>query len=701
MAADELGHPRRARLGLRGRLVLFFVVIVLVPLTIGLVVLSRSVRGSQEAAMEHDVAQTSTAAGQILDEASLTLDVVVDAVVSDATASAVAAGDVDALEGQLQEDAMAAGDAVDFMIATDPNGGVLGAVWGPPEVADRAPSPTVEDIAAAVSRRRAVSGALLVGRELKDPEDATVGFVAAGRWLDGQTLETLPRPAGGGVATLGGDRVWASAPAATPDGADALDPASMEPVGRDGWFRASTAAGGSLMGRAVDHVNVGADVTRADVVVWAPADDAGDAPLLMAGIVVAAGAVAAVAGWLLAGSIIAPVGRAVEAASAIAAGHLSHTVPISGGGRELDELADALNAMNAQLADRVDELEDSKEELRRSLSRLGETLSSSLDLDRTLVVVTETAMETLSADQAVLMLFTPERDALYAKVGRGIGTNVPRLRPGQGRLGWVAATGLAAHVTTAGHGDGLVPSPDEDEPAAERQLLVPLVGRGETLGVLSLTRAGSGGADFREDDLETLQSFAAQAAVALENVLLHEDAQRRSLTDPLTGLWNFRHFEAQAAREFESAMRFDRPLSLLVLDVDHFKQVNDRLGHQAGDEVLREIARRIRESARAPDIVARYGGEEFVVLLPGADAEGAHITAERMRMRLSSTRYAVDAESEPVRVTCSIGVASAPAHATDAASLLRRGDEALYRAKEAGRNRVVVSGTALSDTTMT
>jgi two-component system, cell cycle response regulator len=220
-----------------------------------------------------------------------------------------------------------------------------------------------------------------------------------------------------------------------------------------------------------------------------------------------------------------------------------------------------------------------------------------------------------------------------------------------------------------------------------------MVGRGRVIGVLSLVRQAAG-RPFTGDDVSTLRSFAAQAAVAIENVMLHQEAQRLSVTDSLTGLWNFRYFQLQADREMESAGRFQRDLSLLIVDIDHFKAVNDRYGHQVGDEVLVEVARRIRDATRVPDVVARYGGEEFVVLLPGTPAEGAVATAERIRRAVGGAPVLVEGAHRAgsdlaLAVTCSVGVAAYPDHGRTVAGLLRSADVAMYAAKNHGRNRVM------------
>ncbi|MDQ3974590.1 MAG: sensor domain-containing diguanylate cyclase, partial [Actinomycetota bacterium] len=227
------------------------------------------------------------------------------------------------------------------------------------------------------------------------------------------------------------------------------------------------------------------------------------------------------------------------------------------------------------------------------------------------------------------------------------------------------------------------------EPVAVHQLAVPMLGRGQVIGVLSLLRDDAG-RPFSKDDLDTLGTFAVQASVATENVMLHREAQRLSVTDPLTGLWNFRYFQLQADRELESATRFQRPLSLAIIDIDHFKPINDRYGHQVGDEVLVELARRIRDSTRVPDVVARYGGEEFVVLLPGTDLDGALSTAERIRLAVVGSPVTVShSVTTSLAVSCSAGVAEFPRHGRTVAGLVRNADAAMYSAKRQGRNRVV------------
>lgn len=166
--------------------------------------------------------------------------------------------------------------------------------------------------------------------------------------------------------------------------------------------------------------------------------------------------------------------------------------------------------------------------------------------------------------------------------------------------------------------------------------------------------------------------------------------------DPLTGLYNRRYLDTTLARELARCEREGQPLSLMLIDIDHFKQVNDNYGHQAGDTVLIKLATLLQEQARAADVACRYGGEEFMLLLPNMPADAALDRAEQWRAAFADTTELVDARQ--LRVTLSIGVASYPSHGHLAQELIQCADRALYRAKAQGRNRVVLDGAESSIT---
>jgi diguanylate cyclase (GGDEF)-like protein len=213
---------------------------------------------------------------------------------------------------------------------------------------------------------------------------------------------------------------------------------------------------------------------------------------------------------------------------------------------------------------------------------------------------------------------------------------------------------------------------------------VPIRTAGRLIGILALAR-GQGAASFDALALPLVRELADHAGTAIANVRQHEEVRRLSVTDPLTGVGNVRHLTTSLSREVAIATRFGRPLTVLMLDLDHFKQVNDTLGHQFGDVVLREFAHRVMTCVREMDTVARYGGEEFAMVLPDTDIAGGCRVAERV-IRV--------VREEPFRhgelwqaVTVSIGVASFPGHGRSAAEVLHAADEALYAAKHEGRDR--------------
>jgi diguanylate cyclase (GGDEF)-like protein len=192
--------------------------------------------------------------------------------------------------------------------------------------------------------------------------------------------------------------------------------------------------------------------------------------------------------------------------------------------------------------------------------------------------------------------------------------------------------------------------------------------------------------------ISTVSQAAATAALALSRAELLERAEQAAATDPLTGVANRRTFDRSMLRCQEAWDRRGVPFALILVDVDHFKQVNDRHGHQAGDETLQAVAQVLREHAGGDDIAARYGGEEFALIMPGADSGAAARTAERVRLALHDL-------DRPVRVTASFGVAAVPADADSTAELIAAADAALLRAKAAGRDRVLMAGHAVADLT--
>jgi diguanylate cyclase (GGDEF)-like protein/PAS domain S-box-containing protein len=212
---------------------------------------------------------------------------------------------------------------------------------------------------------------------------------------------------------------------------------------------------------------------------------------------------------------------------------------------------------------------------------------------------------------------------------------------------------------------------------------IPVQASGNPVGMLNLVMPAD--RTFDETEMRLMAAFGDQFGGAVERARLFDDIQRLAITDGLTGLYNRRHFFVKAQEEFERAQRYQHPLSILMIDVDHFKMVNDEFGHATGDRVLKEVAESCLQTLRQVDIVGRYGGEEIVVLMPETDYEAAHLAAERLRQAIFS--FHLEVSGRPVHVTVSVGVASTD-HGLDFEKLLDFADQALYRAKDLGRNQV-------------
>jgi diguanylate cyclase (GGDEF)-like protein len=450
----------------------------------------------------------------------------------------------------------------------------------------------------------------------------------------------------------------------------------------------------------------------------------------LAGVVVLGGLVAAAAAWWLARSTIRPLSELAVAVERVADGDLTARVPV----RSTDEvgrLGATFNRMTRETQGYVQALTASRDQLRGHLGLLGDTLSSTHDLTRILDVILQSAMSATGAQAGILLLAEAGTGMLVGQCGEGLGgrsrvggameTGAVRLRMGEGLLGAVAASGEARRGRVERDGPAL----SVHEPGCRTYVAVPFAAPGGVHGPTTGVYVGNGpladepdgdpaanvghgvlalydrhGFDeFDDADAVTLRTFAGQAAVALDNVRVHEEAQRLSLTDPLTGLSNYRFLKESLRREVERAHRFGRTLAVLALDIDRFKEVNDTYGHAAGDSVLAEFARRIRAEIREVDFAFRQGGEEFVVLLPETDEVGSEVVAERLATAMRRTPVLVSSAqgSEPVQIpiTVSIGIAVYPDHGGTGAAVLEAADDALYAAKAAGRDghRVAVPGT--------
>ena len=323
----------------------------------------------------------------------------------------------------------------------------------------------------------------------------------------------------------------------------------------------------------------------------------------------------------------------------------------------------------------------------RQLLRIGESMLSTLDEGVVFESIADTLAELVAYDTLAISKIEWDKGIIRTVFARDEYADEIIATPiaiGEGLTGW-AVTRDEAVLCNDVLGDEravVIPGTPDDEPQAS--IIVPLRGREKVIGVLNLDRLG--GSTFTDDELERAKLFASLAAIAIENAALYEQSQFRAVTDPLTGLYNHGHFQESLEREIRRCERYGETFSLLMMDLDHFKMVNDRFGHPRGDVVLQEVSTILRETSRDSDYVARYGGEEFALLLPSTSAADGCALAERVRERICAVAVA---PGDRFHVSASIGVADFPACGLDARTVLSAADTALLWAKRRGRNCVL------------
>lgn len=362
------------------------------------------------------------------------------------------------------------------------------------------------------------------------------------------------------------------------------------------------------------------------------------------------------------------------------AGVVCLLILLAGGGYALAALARALGeltATNDALASRVSEL--------ATLHAIGREILATLDPERIFAIVERECRKILSVD--FFFIGTLDRETNEIRLFyRAAGEQAPHetLRPlGDGLASWIVREKRALRIEDVAEAAESLPfRPQMIDRDVRSVLAVPLLVDDRAVGVLSVQSRTPRAYD--EHQLSVLATIAQQTAVAVENARHYALAT----IDSLTGLYLRDYFFRRLEEEHTRAKRYAGAFSILMLDLDGFKDINDRQGHLAGDRYLRAVGTTIHGLLRGADLACRYGGDEFCVLLPETDLAGARPIAERVRLAIAN--LVVDVDGSAMRTTVSIGVASYPEHdAGELKSLLLRADQALYQAKRSGRDRVV------------
>lgn len=656
-------------MSLQRRLTLFFVLIVILPLAVAAFVIQRVVVTEISRRAVESLEPSLDAAVALYNDRAQALDERVrGALQFPQFGRLLREGDGDELSAFLDQRIDEASN-VDFLIALDAGGRETGSAVRPGSFEDHFEQPSVQEISASQVgvgtgfTRTAPIPVRIAGR-------GNVGSVVGGFWLDrdlllGSSQDDVV------FSVVADDQVIAST---VP-----LDRPTTVEIDLEGPF----AMDGEAQGRA--------RALEGGMAIVASTPSAPIAALSqrvitsMIGLLFLAILGTSLLAYLLARIITQPLEELSEGALEIAEGRYDRRVKVRSRD-EVGKLALAFNDMSDRLGETITELSTSRDKLQRAVQRIGETLRSTHDMTQILESILNTAVDAVGADAGVLWRFTSTRSDLYASaVFNHPDDTLGRLAVGEGVVGLAAERGVV--VALPGPEGG--PTASASEPDAPVVLATPLFSQDRVIGVLAIYREDAE-RPFEKEDGQTVVFLAEQGAVAIENVLLHEEARHLSVMDSLTGIWNRRFFQMQFRQVLATATRFERSFSVLMLDLDNFKLVNDTYGHQRGDAILVEFAQRVGKTLREVDTFARYGGEEFICLLSETDLDGAVTTADKILETIRAHPFGAVGEV-PVDLTVSIGVAMYPEHGDNRGALVGAADRALYRAKQEGRNRVVLA----------
>ncbi len=324
---------------------------------------------------------------------------------------------------------------------------------------------------------------------------------------------------------------------------------------------------------------------------------------------------------------------------------------------------------------------------------LGKALTSSLQLDQVLRTIMEKIEEFLHPDTWSLLLVDEAKQELYFELAIGKGAEAlkdVRIRLGQGIAGWAAQHAEAVIVPDVSKDTRFLAKVDEKTKTETHSIVaVPVCFRDHCLGVIELVNC-VGTDSFNQRDLALLEALADFAAIALENARHVQRIHELTITDDCTSLYNARHLNFILETEIYRSQRYGYEFSLVFVDLDHFKKVNDTYGHLMGSKLLAEIGLVIKAHCRLIDFAFRYGGDEFVVLLPQTSKDSACVVARRLHKLIRETTW-LKSENLNVRVTPSVGIASYPSDSRTKVELLHLADEAMYAVKNTTRDGVAAA----------
>jgi diguanylate cyclase (GGDEF)-like protein len=328
---------------------------------------------------------------------------------------------------------------------------------------------------------------------------------------------------------------------------------------------------------------------------------------------------------------------------------------------------------------------------------LGKALTSSLQRDQVLSTIMQKIHEFLHPDTWSLLLMDESKQELYFEIATGKGAAAlkdVRIKKGQGLAGWVAQTGQAVVVPDVTRETRFFSKVDEKTKVETESIVaVPVRFREKILGVIELINC-VGPDVFGDRDLGLLEALADYAAIALENARHVQRIEELTITDDCTNLYNARHLNNVLDTEIYRSQRYNYQFSLVFIDLDHFKLVNDTHGHLAGSRMLAEIGDQIKSRCRLIDYAFRYGGDEFVVLLPQTAKQNAYVVARRLYKLIRETVWLKEAGLN-LRITASVGLASYPDDARTRKDLLQLADQAMYFVKNSTRDNVAAAGVGL------